>query len=182
MTMTRRWLITLACVLIALPVATYFIYRFALNELRTQVVAALGENSEIGEIELSFRAIHIHGLKIKAPADWPTKYALSAESVVIIPEIASVLSGTILISQLQIDRAYAAVLRDDTGKLHVVPSLTEKKLLVPKNPATPGTDKSTATALVINKLALKDCAVSFFDTGVASPPLMLQKMTSTKIF
>lgn len=176
MTKNRRWLIVAASVLITLPVATYFTYRFALNELRTQVIAALGDNSEVGEIELSFRAIHLRGLKIKAPANWPAKYALSAEHVIIVPEIAAVLSGTILISQLQIERAYAAVLRDENGKLHVAPSLTEKKLVVPKNPASPGAGKSNATALVIDKLSLKDCAVSFFDAGIASPPLEV-KMT-----
>ena len=80
MTLSTRRLLTAACVAIALTIGFFAAYRLALNELRVQVLNALGPDAEIGDIDLSFRAIQISALKLKSPAGWPAKYALSADA------------------------------------------------------------------------------------------------------
>ncbi len=168
MTASRRWLFVTAALFLALIIGAFAAYRFALSELRAQVVGALGAESEVGEIDLSFRAIQISGLKLKAPADWPTKYALSAERVVIVPDLGALFTGNILISTIKVERAYLAVLRDRAGKIRLLPSLTERKSA---SGGRPSADSSTSIGVQIGEVGLKECSLSFFDAEVRSPPL-----------
>jgi hypothetical protein len=55
----RNKLLIAGAVLAALVIALFAAYRLALGELRARVITALGPDSEIGEIDLSFRAIRI---------------------------------------------------------------------------------------------------------------------------
>ena len=169
MTAPRRWLLIAVCLAGGLAIGAFVAYRFALGELRAQVIAALGPESEIGEIDLSFRAIQISGLKLRAPANWPSKYALSAERVVIIPDLSSLFSDTVFISTIKVERAYLALLRDRGGKVRLVPSLTERKAKPDRKSASG--PAATATPVLIGEIVLKDSSVSFFDADIRSPPL-----------
>ncbi len=173
MTRSRRWLIITAGLFFVLAVGAFVAYRFALSELQAQVVAALGPESEVGEIDLSFRAIQIIGLKLRAPADWPSKYALSAERVVIVPNLAALFSGNILISTIKVERAYLAVLRDRNGRVRLLPSLTERKSTAGKKLSG---NTNTTPPVLIGEVILKDSSVSFFDAEVRSPPLEVKML------
>lgn len=165
----RNKLLIAGAVLAALVIALFAAYRLALGELRARVITALGPDSEIGEIDLSFRAIRISGLKLKAPAGWPARYALSAEQVVIVPDLSSLTGRSINIASISVDRAYLAVLRDRNGKLRVVPGLTErtKDMAAGKSAATP----SAPIPVRIGEISLKNSSIAFFDAAVRSPPL-----------
>lgn len=165
----RKKLLIAGAVLAALVIGLFTAYRLALGELRARVITALGPDSEIGEIDLSFRAIRISSLKLKAPAGWPSRYALSAEQVVIVPNLASLTGRSITIAAISVERAYLAVLRDRNGKLRVVPGLTERT----KNIAA-GTSSAAPSAPIpvrIGEITLKNSSIAFFDAEVRSPPL-----------
>ncbi len=164
----RRWLVIGLCLAAAATAGAFIAYRLALNELRAQVLSALGPASEIGEIDLSFRAIRITSLGIKAPPGWPAKYALHAGRVVLVPELSALLTGAVVISSIHVDHASLAVLRDRNGKIHVLPGLTERKAAAAGKSAT---DSATATKVLIGEVVLQDSAISFFDAEVRSPPL-----------
>ncbi len=172
MNASRKKLLIAAAVLVALLVGVFVAYRLALSELRSRVLTALGPDSEIGEIDLSFRAIQITGLKLKAPAGWPGKHTLSAERVVIVPDLASLLDGSVNISSITVERTYLSVLRDRNGKIRVVPGLTErtKDMAAGKSPAS-SSSSSSPIPILIGQIALKDSSLSFFDAEVRSPPL-----------
>ena len=168
----RRWLIAaiVAATLVGLAFAAY---RLALNELRAQVLQALGPDARIGEIDLSFRAIHLNSLTLKAPAGWPAKHTLSADAVVIVPDLASLFTNTIVISSIKIERANFSLLRDRDGKMRVLPSLTERKPSAGGKSA--GTaESSTAARVNIGEIVLKNATVSFFDNQVRTPALEIR--------
>ena len=171
MTLSTRRLLTAACVAIALTIGFFAAYRLALNELRVQVLNALGPDAEIGDIDLSFRAIQISALKLKSPAGWPAKYALSADAITIIPNLTSLFTDTIVISLIKAEHATLVVVRDRGGKMRMMPGLTERKASSSKNA---GDGASTAMRILIGEVMLKDSSVSFFDAGARSPPLEIK--------
>ncbi len=170
MNRTRRWsLIAIACV-VALAIGVFIAYQIALSELRSRVINALGTQSEVGEIQVSFKDITITDLKLNAPAGWPVRHVLTAARVVIAPDLGSFTSGVFRINRIRIERAALAVLRDRSGKLRVLPSFTEKVSATGKS----STADVTATAVLIELIELKDSAISFFDEAVRSPPLQIK--------
>ena len=170
MSRTRRWsLIALACVIV-LAIGVFVAYQIALGELRSRVVNALGTQSEVGEIHVSFKDITITDLKLNAPAGWPVRHVLTAARVVIAPDLGSITSGVFRINRIRIERATLAVLRDRSGKLRVLPSFTEKSSASGKS----GAADVPATTVLIELIELKDSAISFFDEAVRSPPLQVR--------
>jgi uncharacterized protein involved in outer membrane biogenesis len=133
------------------------------------VINALGTQSEVGEIQVSFKDITISDLKLNAPAGWPARHMLTAARVVIAPDLGSFTSGLLRINRIRIERATLAVLRDRTGKLRVLPSFNEKVSATGKSSiaAVP------ASAVLIEAIELKDSTISFFDEEVRSPPLQV---------
>ena len=169
MSRARRWGL-IAIALIALASTGIFIaYQFALDELRSRVITALGTESEVGEIRVSFKSIEITGLRLKAPADWPVRHVLTAARVVISPDLGSFTSDVFRINRIMIERATLAVLRERNGKLRMLPGMTQKV-------TTSGTSgaSSPASTVLIEVIELKDSSVSFFDAQVRSPPLEIK--------
>ena len=167
MSRTLRWCVIALALTTVVAGGVFFAYRLALGELRTRVLAALGTQSEIGEIVVSFKDITITDLKLNAPSGWPVRHALSAGQVVITPDLGSLVAGVFRINRITVKRAYLAVLRDRNGKLRVLPSLTEKAA----STGAPGAVAVPSTDVLIELIELKDSAVSFFDADVRSPPL-----------
>ena len=169
MSRARRWgLIAIALIAVA-STGIFIAYQFALDELRSRVITALGTESEVGEIRVSFKSIEITGLKLKAPADWPVRHVLTAARVVISPDLGSFTSDVFRINRIMIERATLAVLRERNGKLRMLPGMTQKVT----TSGTSGTS-SPASTVLIEVIELKDSSVSFFDAQVRSPPLEIK--------
>ena len=161
----RRWSLIAIAAIAVLAIGVLIAHQIALSELRSRVINALGTQSEVGEIQVSFKDITITDLKLKAPAGWPARHVLTAAQVVITPDLGSFTSGLMRINRIRIERATLAVLRDRNGKLRVLPSFTEKVSATGKasTPAVP------ASAVLIESIELKDSNISFFDEEVRSP-------------
>ncbi len=170
MSRTRRWSLIAAALIALLATGVFIAYQIALSELRLRVVNALGGQSEVGEIQVSFKDITITDLKLNAPAGWPVRHVLTAARVVIAPDLGSFTSGVFRINRIRIERATLAVLRDRRGKLRVLPSFTEKGSATGKS----STAAVPATAVLIESITLKDSAISYFDEEVRSPPLQVK--------
>ena len=182
MSRARRWgLIAIALIALA-STGIFIVYQFALDELRSRVITALGTESEVGEIRVSFKSIEIADLKLKAPADWPARHVLTAARVVISPDLGSFTSGVFRINRIMIERATLAVLRERNGKLRMLPGMTQKVT----TSGTSGTS-SPASTVLIEVIELKDSSVSIFDAQVRSPPLEIKfenvaaKLTNLRI-
>ncbi len=173
MSRTRRWSLIALGLLAVFAVGVFIAYQLALVELRARVLAALGAQSEIGELRVSFSDIEITDLKINAPRAWPVKHALNATRVVITPDLGSVLHGALggvfRINSIRIEGATLAIVRDRNGKLKLLPTLTEK--IYTSSSASASTAAASASSVLIEAITLKDAAILFFDTEIRSPPL-----------
>ena len=166
----RRWSLIAVAAIAVLAIGVLIAYQIALSELRSRVINALGTQSEVGEILVSFKDITITDLKLNAPAGWPARHVLTAARVVIAPDLGSFTSGLLRINRIRIERATLVVLRDRKGKLRVLPSFTEKVTATGKS----STATVPATAVLIESIELKDSVISFFDEEVRSPALQVK--------
>ncbi|MDQ8023788.1 MAG: DUF748 domain-containing protein [Moraxellaceae bacterium] len=139
-------------------------YYAALHMLRTQIVAALGETGEVGEIRVGLARIEIDNLRIRASQrGWPTQDELRAARVFVTPDLRSLLGGSIVVSRIEIEDAALTVLRSRAG-LKIVPALLDK----PKQPpagkqADPESSAGSGPQVRIGHIALRDSRVDFFD-------------------
>ncbi len=162
----RRRIAMIALVLLAaLAAAGFFGLRYATALLKTQVEAALGENSEIGAIEVGWSAIEVRDLRIRAPRDWPAKDTLQAAKITIVPDLSGLLAdrSRVKIHSIAIEDAYLSVLRTRNGRLRLLPSLLEAKKEKSEN------DAAIPFEVEIGKVDLRGGRVEFFDASVKQP-------------
>lgn len=159
--------IVLALVL-TLAAAGFFGLRYATGLLKTQVEAALGENSEIDAIEVGWSAIEVQGLRIRAPRGWPAQDTLQAARITIVPDLRGLLSdrSRVNIHSIAIEDAYLSVLRTRNGRLRLLPSLLEAK--------KEQQDGDKPIEVSIGKIELRGGRVEFFDASVKQPAHRLQ--------
>jgi hypothetical protein len=92
-------------------------YYFALHTLKQQIVAAMGQTGEMGELRVNLSHIEIDQLRIKASrAGWPTPDEFRAERVRVSPDLRSLLSGAIVIQSIAVENAAITVLRGQGGR------------------------------------------------------------------
>jgi hypothetical protein len=175
----RRVLIGAALALLVAALIGLGLYRIALLRLHERIVAALGEGSAVGRIELGLREVTLYDIHVKAPAGFPAEQELSAERITIRPDPTSLWRHTDFIaSHIDIDGAYIPVWRTRSGRVSVVPSLLEPGAgpapQVPRAdlansaarpPAAPG-----QTAIEVGELEIHELQVEIFDSQVGSPP------------
>ena len=157
-----RWLLILGAIVLLLGAAGFTGVHFATKALKAQVEAALGADAEVGSISVGFSSIDVEGVRIKGPKGWPAEDALRARRIVIVPELADLLSAKVRLKRITVDDAYLSVLRSREGKLRLLPSLLEK-------PPTPGTQGS-GVPVMIGKVEIKGGVLELFDATLRSPP------------
>jgi hypothetical protein len=160
-----RWVLALA-VLAGLLAALFLAARYAATRLlRDEVLAALGPDSEVGEVRVGWSAIELHGLRIKAPAGkgaWPAADQLRAGRVTVVPSVKDLLSAKVRVHEVRIEDAYLSVLRTRDGKLALLPGLLKRK------------PSGAAPQVVIDAVRLTGGSIDFFDASVRQPAHRLQ--------
>jgi len=141
---------------------------FAAQALKGKVEQALGPDSEIGAIRVGWSALEIDDLRIKGPAGWPAADALRARRIVIVPDLAGLLSSRIGVHRITVEDGYLSVLRARNGRLRLLPSLLEASAKgdAAKTAATPAVD--------IGAVELRGGVLEFFDATVRQPPHKLR--------
>lgn len=169
----KRLSIVLA-VLLALVLLLAAAWQLALRELRSQVLAALGPRASIASIEIGWRSVQVHGLRLRGEAGrWPADDELRARRVALQPDLATVLGAllgreAVRIDRIEVDDAYLSVLLTREGKLRLVPGLLERAVAT-----TAGSTRPVAPALRIDRIVLRG-EVDFFDAAVRRVPHRLQ--------
>jgi hypothetical protein len=161
-TRLSRWLLIPGAIVVLLAAAGLAGVHFATKALKSQVEAALGADAEVGSITLGFSSIDVEGVRIKGPKGWPAEDALRARRIVIVPELADLLSAKVRLKRIEVDDAYLSVLRTREGTLRLLPSLLEK-------PAAPG-EKGGGVPVTIGTVLLKGGALELFDATLRTPP------------
>ena len=176
---TARILIGLLVTLLLLAAATFFGFRYATGVLKSQVEAALGENSEVDEIVVGWSNIVVSGVRIRAPKGWPAAQTLSAEKITITPDLRGLLSdrSKVHIHSIKVDDAYLSVLRTREGKVRLLPGLLEKPAAADGGSG----EGKPAISVIIEKIELRGGALEFFDASVKQPAhkMRLEQLQAT---
>ncbi|HXZ44243.1 MAG TPA: DUF748 domain-containing protein [Syntrophobacteria bacterium] len=172
----KKWGMVAVIVVLVLGVGAIIGFRSAVSIVKGKVVEALGPESEIAELKVGWFTVEVGGLRIKGPSGWPVADTLRVERVVIVPSLRSLLSNTIRILSIAVERPYVSALRGRDGKLEVLPSLLGGPSLKGKtNTGPPG------RAVDISRLTVEDGVAELFDATVVQPPLKvrLEKIQGT---
>lgn len=169
----KMWGLIGLVVLVALVVGGALAFRTAVGVLKGKVVQALGPGSEIKELSVGWSGVELEGLRIKGSPGWPTKDALRAERVVIVPSLLSILSGRVQVGSITIDRPYVSALRTRDGRLQVVPTLLAQRDTKQQAPAK-GAGGTSAPSVTLSRITLQDGVVELFDATVGRPPLKIR--------
>ncbi|MBV8659066.1 MAG: DUF748 domain-containing protein [Burkholderiales bacterium] len=167
-----RWAKWLLAVLILFTVLAAVGFHFAVAKLKSEVLTALGPDSEIGEINVGWHAIEVRNLRLHGPAGWPAEDALRADRVVIEPDLRSLFSGDIHVSNITVDGAYLSVWRTPAGKMRLLPSLLEK----PAKPEEKQTDDQPGKPMpkvLLSAIHFTNSELLFVDASVPHGPVKL---------
>ena len=136
---------------------------FAVRALKGQVEAALGPQSEVGQIVPGWSAVEVLKVRVPAPRGWPAPDSLRAERIVLVPDLRGLLSGRVRIARITVESGYLSLLRAREGKLRLLPGMLEK-------PAGAGGGATgPLQGLSIGRIELTDGVVDFFDATVQKP-------------
>jgi len=151
-----RWLLWVLGVIAFLAIAATLAMHFATRSLKEDVIAALGPESEVADLSIGFTSIVITDIRVPAPKGWPTKTALRADRVTLVPDLRQLLSRRVYVNHVTIENAYIAALRPrEGGGLKVLPSmLGEHKK---------GKADATGRTAEIKTVELSDCVIEVFD-------------------
>lgn len=150
-----RWGLAIAA---GLLVAVLAAWQIAAQVLKQRVVAALGEQAEVGSLRIGWGGVVIEKLRLPAPEGWPTKDTLRAERVLIEPDLGSLFAERYSIRRITAEGAYLSVLRNEQSQLHVLPTLLNRQRR--KDP------ERRAPDLAIGAVELRDSVLDFHDRSV----------------
>jgi hypothetical protein len=162
--MSRRRLIILALVAVALLGALFTAYRFALQRLNGALLQALGPRATIGAIELGWTGLVVRDLHVAASPGWPADEELFAREVHVRPDLASAFGGAWRVQRIEIDDARIVLLRTRDGKLRVLPAVLERSA-----PAAAQAASAPTTPVLIDHVELTHVQVDLYDASLALP-------------
>lgn len=163
----KRWVLI---VLAAVVVGGIVSFRIAIGVLKGKVEDALGQDSAVEDIRVTWSGVVVEGLRIKGARGWPAADCLRAQRILIVPDLRSLFSDQFRVSSIAIDQPYVSALRARDGQLQVVPGLIARS-----SAKKPARGSATApAAVIIGRFVLRDGVVEFFDATVQQPPLRIQ--------
>lgn len=152
----RRWSLVVLAIIVVGAVAIVAGLHFAARSVKDGLLDALGPNSDIADVKVGFTSVTISGIQVRAPKDWPTKNALTAERLVVVPRLKELISGRLEISSITIENGYIAAIRaKEGGGIKILPDMTEQA----NNEKGPR-EKRKAT---IQEVFLRSCTLEFHD-------------------
>ncbi|HEY1078186.1 MAG TPA: DUF748 domain-containing protein [Fontimonas sp.] len=156
-----RWALVTCISLLVLILVGAVALHYAGTVLKAQIEQALGEDSSVGDISMGLFSVTISDLRVRAPAGWPVEENLHAQRIVVAPDWQALLSRRIAIRYIHADGVYQSILRDDNGRLRVLPGLLERKK---KDDAAPPPD------VTIGEVVLSNATLDFYDATIRKPP------------
>jgi hypothetical protein len=158
-TRAARWMLIAAAVLVTLGIAGLGAMHMAARSLEPAVLEALGPESELDNLRVGFTSIVITGIRVGAPKGWPAEYTLSADRVVVVPDLRQLLSRHLYITSVTIENGYISAVRPKGGGgLKILPgTVSEKKKKAER----------TGREAEIDAVELRNCVLEFFDATVS---------------
>jgi hypothetical protein len=157
------WPLWLSIVLLIGLVALIVGLRMAVVAIERSVREWLGNEAQIAKIDVSWRAVVLRDVRIRAPSGWPTKDALTADTVTLQPRWTTLLSNQIEIIDIAVRGYTLSAWRPPSGGIKVLPSLQAHAC----EPSAPHDNQRRLTH--IGKLTFTHGKVDFYDAQISQP-------------
>jgi hypothetical protein len=169
--MARKVLVVTAAVVVLAVVGGLAALRYGAALLKQQIEAGLGPDSEVGSIVRDGSSVVIHDVRVRAPADWPTKESLRAERIVVAPDLRALLSGNVHIASITAENVYLAVLRTRNGETKLLPSVFERIAAAERDPDSTNADGGPGMPpVLVETTSFRGGTVEIFDAQVRKTP------------
>ena len=145
---------------------------FATQALQTRVRAALGPNGTVAQIIVHWSSIEMRGVRVRAPADWPTGETLRADKIVVYPDLRALISAQLHVRAVEVENPYLSILRSRDGHAHLLPGILDDTPKTADPPAQP--TQPAAHPVEIGKVEIHGGAVEFFDASIKQPAHMVR--------
>jgi hypothetical protein len=124
-----RWLRILGILLALLLILGVIAFQVAIRQIKGGIVAALGPQAEIRELNVGFSGVEIVGLRLPAGQipGWPAENLLQVKRIAIEPSLRDLLSANIVARSIRIEGAYVSLFRTREGDLKTPFSLVQAK-------------------------------------------------------
>ena len=184
----RRWTLIISGTLVALLLAGFAVFQFAVHSLKGQIEKSLGPQSEVKEIKVGLSGVEIIGIRVRAPKNqgkydsWPAEDKLRAERILITPSILDLLSAKLVVRTIRVEGAYISMLRAKDGRMKVLPGLLDSSTPVASEPGKSNAKGTGSTPQInIGQIELVNATIEFFDATIRQPPhkLRLEKINAT---
>lgn len=154
-----RWVGVLGIVLALGVFGVVAALHFAARTLKDDILQALGPESEVADVRVGFTSVIVTGVKVPGGKGWPARAALSAERVVIRPDLRQLVQRRVHVNRITFENAYISAVRPKQGGgLKILPTLLGKDK--EKKAANEGREGT------IDVAELRDCVVEVFDQSV----------------
>jgi hypothetical protein len=167
----RRVVVAVAAVIVLAVAGGLAALRYGASLLKVQIETALGPESDVESIVLEGGSVVVRGVRVRAPAEWPTDDALRAERIVVEPDLRALLSGDVHVSSITAENVYLAVLRSRSGETQLLPSLFERAASSESEvDSKNGDGGSDSRPVVVEETILSGGVIEIFDAQVRAKP------------
>jgi hypothetical protein len=164
----KRWLIAVGGVLLVVIVLAFGALRFAQQEVKNRVVAALGPLGSAESIDVGLTAVHLTHVLIKAPPGWPAGDPLKADEITVIPDIRDLLARRMHIRSVVVRGFDLAVLRTKDGSINLLPNLREA--VNRSDGESGGMIPPASREKQVDRISFERGNFHFYDMTVGPPP------------
>ncbi|WP_109479787.1 DUF748 domain-containing protein [Paraburkholderia sp. C35] len=175
MSMGKRVLLGVAAAIVLLAVIALGGLYFVQHEVKERIAAALAPLGTADSIDVGMSAITLRRVRLTAPKDWPTPDALTADEIVITPDIGDLLHQRVHLRSVEIRGFSLALVRTASGRLGILPKLRQSM----SEPGQAASDASSAAAnpspsqlpaeKLIDHVAFTDGQFVFYDEMIRKP-------------
>ncbi len=160
---TKKVLIVSGVALSVLAAGAALALHVATRALQTRVQGALGPDGQVAEVTVHWSSIEMRGVHVRAPANWPTSETLSADRIVVTPDLRALISAQLHVSKIEVENPYLSILRGRDGHVQLLPGMLDD---APKStrPAA-----SSPHPVEIGSIEIHGGVVEFFDASIRQP-------------
>ena len=163
----KRWFVAVGGMLLVLIVVALGALRFAQQEVKDRVVAALGPLGSAESIDVGLTAVHLTNVLIKAPPGWSAGDPLRADEIILTPDVHDLLARRIHLLSVVVRGFDIAVLRTKDGSITLLPNLRDS--LNRSDAQTGGAVAPASREKQVDHISFEHGNFHFYDMTVGPP-------------
>jgi uncharacterized protein involved in outer membrane biogenesis len=168
----KRAVLAVAGVIVVLAVIAVGGLFFLQHTVKQHVVDALAPLGTAESIDVGLSAITLRRVRLSAPEDWPTPNALTADEIVLTPDIRDLLTHHVHLKSVVVSGFDLPLVRTADGRLELLPKL-RPTVSQPVGPASAASEITSGPPLpaekLIDHIEFDNGQFTFYDATVSKP-------------